>query len=231
MKSSLVFVCLQDGISRPKVELSVCISTSAIVLVLNFQQWILHTERHFANIAHYLLPRLGENPVPLLEKVIQCFVPTGQRPPYICHPGPSHSLYSGSRDGQCPSSFSQPAALNSCQSEAYDLNMFAYLYIKKLGLPDKSEIVFLKGTLINVSYIWKVWNACFSNFGVFYLLLKKFQCYLSEEQDRSSLVVQWLRIHLPVERMWVQYLVWEDPTCHEAAKPAHHDYWDSVVSP
>ena len=60
--------------------------------------------------------------------------------------------------------------------------------------------------------------------GDFYLLLKKFQCYLSEQQDRTSLVVQWLRIHLSMERRWVRYLVWENPTFHEAAKSAHRDY-------
>ena len=63
--------------------------------------------------------------------------------------------------------------MNSCQSEAYDLNMFTYfLYTKKLGLPDKSEVVFLKGTLINVSHIWKVWNAHLS-FGRFLSLAKE----------------------------------------------------------
>ena len=59
--------------------------------------------------------------------------------------------------------------------------------------------------------------------GDFYLLLKKFQCYLSEQQDRTSLVVQWLRIHLSMERMWVRYMVWEEATSHEATKPAHHN--------
>ena len=29
----------------------------------------------------------------------------------------------------------------------------------------------------------------------------------------TSLVVQWLRIHLPMQGTWVQSLVWEDPTC------------------
>ena len=35
----------------------------------------------------------------------------------------------------------------------------------------------------------------------------------------TSLVVQWLRIHLPVQGTQVQSLVREDPTCHRAAKP------------
>ena len=30
---------------------------------------------------------------------------------------------------------------------------------------------------------------------------------------RMSLVVQWIRIHLPRQGTWVQSLVWEDYTC------------------
>ena len=35
-----------------------------------------------------------------------------------------------------------------------------------------------------------------------------------------SLVVQWLRVHLPVQGTQVQSLVWKDPTCHRATKPS-----------
>ena len=34
--------------------------------------------------------------------------------------------------------------------------------------------------------------------------------------SRSPLVVQWLRIHLPMQRTQVQSLAREDPTCHRA---------------
>ena len=40
----------------------------------------------------------------------------------------------------------------------------------------------------------------------------------------NSLVVQWLRIHLPVQRTRVQSLVQEDPTCCGAAKAMCHNY-------
>ena len=40
----------------------------------------------------------------------------------------------------------------------------------------------------------------------------------------TSLVAQWLRIHLPMQGTQVQSLVQEDPTCHGAAKPVHHNY-------
>ena len=40
-----------------------------------------------------------------------------------------------------------------------------------------------------------------------------------------SLVVQWLRIHLPMQGTWVPSLVREDPMCCEATKLVHHNYW------
>ena len=44
-------------------------------------------------------------------------------------------------------------------------------------------------------------------------------------QSRTSLVVQWLTIHLPTPGTWVQSLIWEDPTCRGATKPLCHKYW------
>ena len=41
----------------------------------------------------------------------------------------------------------------------------------------------------------------------------------------ASLVVQWLRVCLPVQGTWVWALVWEDPTCRRAARPVSHEYW------
>ena len=37
-------------------------------------------------------------------------------------------------------------------------------------------------------------------------------------------VVQWLRIHLPMQGTQVRALVREDPTCCGAAKPVRHNY-------
>ena len=39
-----------------------------------------------------------------------------------------------------------------------------------------------------------------------------------------SLMVQWLRIRLPIQGTRVRSLVWEDPTCLGAIKPVHHNY-------
>ena len=41
----------------------------------------------------------------------------------------------------------------------------------------------------------------------------------------ASLVVQWLRICLPMQGTRVRALVWEDPTCRGAAGPVSHNYW------
>ena len=44
----------------------------------------------------------------------------------------------------------------------------------------------------------------------------------SNDFVETSLVVQWLKICLPMQGTWVQSLVWEDPTCHRAAKPVYN---------
>ena len=41
----------------------------------------------------------------------------------------------------------------------------------------------------------------------------------------TSLVAQWLRIHLLMQGTGVLSLVREDPTCHGATKPVRHNYW------
>ena len=40
----------------------------------------------------------------------------------------------------------------------------------------------------------------------------------------ASLVVQWLRISLPMQETRVRSLIWEDPTCCGVTKPVHHNY-------
>ena len=40
----------------------------------------------------------------------------------------------------------------------------------------------------------------------------------------TSLVVQWLRMHLPMHRPGVWSLQ-ENPTCHGATKPVSYNYW------
>ena len=40
----------------------------------------------------------------------------------------------------------------------------------------------------------------------------------------ASLVVQWIKIHLPMQGTQVQFLVQEDSTYCKAPKPVHHNY-------
>ena len=49
-------------------------------------------------------------------------------------------------------------------------------------------------------------------------------CCLQNKRTGTSLVVQWLSIHLPTQGTRVRALVWEDPTCRGATKPLCHNY-------
>ena len=45
----------------------------------------------------------------------------------------------------------------------------------------------------------------------------------------TSLVVQWLRNHLPMQGTSIQSLVWEDTTCRGATTIVCHDYWAHAI--
>jgi len=47
----------------------------------------------------------------------------------------------------------------------------------------------------------------------------------------TSLVVQCIRIRLPMHGTWVRSLVWEDPTCLGVTKPECHSYWAHALEP
>ena len=47
---------------------------------------------------------------------------------------------------------------------------------------------------------------------------------LKKREGGTSLVVQLLRVRLPVHGTWVRSLVQEDLTCWRAAKPMSHSY-------
>ena len=47
---------------------------------------------------------------------------------------------------------------------------------------------------------------------------------IRKRAEGTSLVAQWLRIHLPMQGTWGQALVREDPTCCRATKPVRHSY-------
>ena len=47
----------------------------------------------------------------------------------------------------------------------------------------------------------------------------------------TSLVVQWLRICLPMQGTWVWALIWEDPIRRGATEPVCRNYWSSHLEP
>ena len=47
---------------------------------------------------------------------------------------------------------------------------------------------------------------------------------IKKSTNGASLVVQWLRICLPMQETRVRALVWEDPTCRGATRPVSHNY-------
>ena len=51
--------------------------------------------------------------------------------------------------------------------------------------------------------------------------------YGEESKSKTSLVVQWIRIRLPMKGTLVRSLVQEDPTCRRATKPVCHSYWNA----
>ena len=55
--------------------------------------------------------------------------------------------------------------------------------------------------------------------------------WANKNQCRTSLLVQWLRIRLPMQGTRVRTLVWEDPTCRRATKPVHHNDWACALEP
>ena len=50
--------------------------------------------------------------------------------------------------------------------------------------------------------------------------------HINKQQQNTwaSLVFQWLRIHLLMQRMWIRSLVCDNPICRRATKPVCHDY-------
>ena len=72
---------------------------------------------------------------------------------------------------------------------------------------------------------WGCWCSLWSTTALSYCWFQP-QChqFFKKSQDWTSLVVQWLKICLPMQRTRVWSLVQEDPRCCKAAKPMCHNY-------
>ena len=76
---------------------------------------------------------------------------------------------------------------------------------------------------VDLSHIWKIlllWDISSIHFSIC-------KIYFSQ----TFLVVQWLRIRLPMQGTWVWSVVPEDPTCPGATKPVRHNYWGCALEP
>ena len=58
-----------------------------------------------------------------------------------------------------------------------------------------------------------------------------YACTPRKNKCWTSLVVQWLRICLPMQGKQVWSLVWEYFTCGRATKPIYHNYWSHTLDP
>ena len=80
--------------------------------------------------------------------------------------------------------------------------------------------------ITSVSIQVNLLNSIFLHHLIFVLIesLCLFEIVLGSDAFKASLVVQWLRIHLPMQGTQVRALVREDPTCLRATKPVCHNY-------
>ena len=78
-----------------------------------------------------------------------------------------------------------------------------------------------KTTCFGVNGIWVWFETNYLNSLRVHFLLFKMGVW-------ASLVVQWLRICLPMRGTRVRALVWEDPTCCGATRPVSHSCWACV---
>ena len=82
-----------------------------------------------------------------------------------------------------------------------------------------------KQSMISEHLWWRKSSKIFFFHNSPWVILFKTHCW------RASLVVQWLRICLALQGIPVPSLVWDDPTCHRATKPMHHNYWACALEP
>ena len=68
---------------------------------------------------------------------------------------------------------------------------------------------------------------------VFYFkyLVHKVRFFKYKKKSGASLVMQWLRIRLPMQGACVWALLREDPTCRGATGPVHHSCWACALEP
>ena len=76
-------------------------------------------------------------------------------------------------------------------------------------------------------FFWRVAGGCHSFFDLYTLE----KLLLKSVRGWTSLVVQWTRIHLPMQRTHVRSLVRENPTCRGEREPVHHNSSARALEP
>ena len=67
-----------------------------------------------------------------------------------------------------------------------------------------------------------IWGIMYFSINIY---RQKFLDASRKKYNWPFLVVQWLRIHLPMQGIWVRSLVQEDSICWGATKPTDHNCW------
>ena len=89
-------------------------------------------------------------------------------------------------------------------------------------------INYRKKTVKNTN-TWRLNNTLLNNQQITEEIKEEIKKYLETNDNQNttiwtSLVAQWLKIHLPMQGTQVRALVWEDATCRGATKPVCHNY-------
>ena len=103
----------------------------------------------------------------------------------------------------------------------------------KLGLNQKQKFFASKGTMKRVKRQPTEWKTIFANHTSDKCLVSRTYKEILQlnKKTGTSLVAQWLRIHLPMQGTRVWALVREDPTRRRATKPMCHNYWACTLEP
>ena len=127
--------------------------------------------------------------------------------PHSTDPPPPKSSHSAYR----PSYIINTDGVKGCKNGFYPLDHFPYQPpggLITVQSPSRSWVIAFG------SAEQKVLSWCSSPPGEVFKVLR----------PGAFLVVQWLRICLPMQGTRVRALVWEDPTCRGATKPVSHNY-------
>ena len=111
-------------------------------------------------------------------------------------------------------------SMHNCFHSKIWMNQFYWNNGAKMPVRHKVPLISAGNKIsLNVKYMSQFVSPAWGPHEPVFSLLKKYWPL------GTSLVTQWLGIHLPTQGTWVRSLAQEDPTCHRATKPMCHNYW------